>query len=114
MRGLAGYTDYLVICEAGSDRHSRALSDHILEMLGEEGIVPFATEGHDSGTWILLDYSDVMTHIFLHDTCEFYDLDGLWSDAKKVTGWEKWAKEEKPVKTPVVGKRKRTAVKRSK
>jgi len=75
-------------------------------MMAKDGTAPFATEGCDTGTWILLDYSDVMAHIFLHDTCEFYDLDGLWSDAKKVIGWEKWAKENKPINDQLTKKEK--------
>ena len=88
VRGLVGYTDYVVICQAQSDRQARAVADHVLDTLAGGGEKPFVTEGYDTAQWILLDYSDVIAHIFLPDVRDFYDLDGLWIDAPKVTGWE--------------------------
>jgi ribosome-associated protein len=86
--GLVSYTDYMVICQAQSDRQARAIADHIELTMKSEGMKPFITEGYEHGSWVLLDYSDVILHIFLPDVREFYDLDGLWTDAREVSADE--------------------------
>jgi ribosome-associated protein len=98
VRALVGYTDYVVICEAASDRQAKAIADHIETTLKAGGERPFIVEGYDAGSWILLDYSDVIAHIFQPDVREFYDLDGLWADAKQVTGWDKPEPAPEPAK----------------
>lgn len=95
VRGLVGYTDYVVICQAQSDRQAKAIADHVLKTMTAAGQKPFVTEGYDNASWILLDYSDVIAHIFLPEVRDFYDLDGLWVDAPKVT-WEEVEAEVKP------------------
>ena len=103
MRGIVGYTDFVVICQVPSDRQGRAVADHILKTMAAAGQRPFVTEGYDTAQWILLDYSDVIAHIFLPDVRDFYDLDGLWIDAPKVTGWED-APAAGPAEKPAVKK----------
>ncbi|MBI5525977.1 MAG: ribosome silencing factor [Deltaproteobacteria bacterium] len=88
VRGVVGYTDYVVVCSVQSDRAARAVADHVLETMAAAGHRAFVTEGYDTASWILLDFSDVITHVFLPEARDFYDLDGLWIDAPKVTGWE--------------------------
>lgn len=100
VRALVGYTDYVVICEAASDRQAKAIADHIETTLKAGGERPFIVEGYDAGSWILLDYSDVIAHIFQPDVREFYDLDGLWSDAKEITGWDKPEPAPEPEAAP--------------
>ena len=81
---LTTYTNYLLIVTATSDRHARALADHMTEQLKLNKIKPLGVEGHDTGQWILLDYSDVIVHIFQETSRDYYDLDGLWVDAESL------------------------------
>lgn len=89
VRSVVSYTDFVVICSAQSDRQTRAVADHVIERLAEAGRKPFVTEGYDTGSWVLLDYSDVIAHVFQPEARDFYDLDGLWIDAPRITDWEK-------------------------
>ncbi len=81
---LTTYTNFLLIVTATSDRHARALADHMTEQLKLKAVKPFGVEGHDTGQWILLDYSDVIVHIFQENSRDYYDLDGLWIDAESL------------------------------
>ena len=81
---LTSYTNYLLIVTATSDRHARALADHLREELKSQSVKPLGVEGHESGQWILLDYSDVIVHIFQEASRDYYDLDGLWIDAESL------------------------------
>ena len=81
---MTSYTNYLLIVTATSDRHARALADHMIEQLKLKKIKPLGVEGRDSGQWILLDYSDVIVHIFQETSRDYYDLDGLWVDAESL------------------------------
>lgn len=75
--------DYFVICSASNKSHVQSLSDEVDFTLGHEyGIKPKRVEGYSSASWILMDYSDVIVHIFHDETREFYSLERLWSDAK--------------------------------
>lgn len=82
LRELSDVTDYFVTCTAGVELHARAIADHIIESLKKKGIRPWHKEGYQSSRWILLDYVDVVVHIFLDETREFYGLEKLWGDAK--------------------------------
>jgi len=82
LRKLSDITDYFVICTAEVELHARAIADHIIESLKKKGIRPWHNEGYQNSRWILLDYVDVVVHIFLEDTREFYGLEGLWGDAE--------------------------------
>ena len=75
-------TDFFVICSGTSDRHVQALADSVLEFLRNSGERPHNKEGIDKGEWILLDYINVVVHIFQKDTREFFRLEDLWGDAK--------------------------------
>ena len=74
--------DYFVLCTANSDRQGRAISDAILEKLGS----PLSVEGLDTATWILMDYGDVVFHVFQEQARRFYALERLWGDAENETG----------------------------
>lgn len=82
--GKADYTDYLVLMSGSSDRHVRALADEIQDHLRQLRVKPLSVEGINAGTWILIDYGDVVVHVFLESTRSVYDLDGLWLDAARV------------------------------
>lgn len=80
--GLTSVTDYFVICTCTSDLHSRAVADHVVDELAKMGIHPHHKEGYHSMKWILIDFIDVIVHVFQKDAREYYDLERLWGDAK--------------------------------
>ena len=82
---LTTLADYFVICTATSTTQVRALSDECEKTMKETtGELPHHVEGHRGGTWVLLDFSSVVVHIFMEDARKFYDLERLWSDATPV------------------------------
>ena len=81
---LTTLADYFVICTATSTTQIKALADVCEKMLKDAGEPPHHVEGHRGGTWILLDFSSVVVHIFNEEAREFYDLERLWSDATPV------------------------------
>ena len=76
--------DYFVIANGTSNTHVHALADELEEKLKEQGIAPARVEGYRSNSWIILDYDEVVVHLFTADAREFYDLDRLWADGEKV------------------------------
>jgi ribosome-associated protein len=89
MRGVLGYTDWFVICSGNSDRQTKAIHDGIFEGLKREhGILPRRVEGLPTADWILMDYLDVVVHIFTPATRDFYRLEQLWGEApaRSITG----------------------------
>ena len=82
LRELGGVTDYFVIMSGDSDPQLKALSEHIIKKLREDQIRLYHKEGFQSLRWILLDYVDVVVHIFRSETREYYGLERLWGDAK--------------------------------
>jgi len=82
--GLSPATDYFVIATGTSDRQMRTVADEISQAGRETGFNRFGKAGYDQGRWILLDFIDVIVHIFDKDNREYYDLEMLWGDAKKV------------------------------
>jgi ribosome-associated protein len=81
LRGLTSVTDFFVIITADSERKAKAITDHIVDELKQEDERPMHIEGLDSLHWVLIDYVDVVVHIFQPDERRFYDLESLWSDA---------------------------------
>lgn len=81
VRGLTIITDYFVIASANNETAIRALSNGMIERLVQDGVRPWHVEGTAAGGWILLDYGDVVIHVFHDDRRFFYDLEGLWGDA---------------------------------
>lgn len=84
VKDLSSFTDYFLICSGNSDRQVQAIATHVEEKLRKEGLRPFGTEGKSEGRWILLDYGDVVVHVFYHPVREFYDLERLWSEAPRL------------------------------
>lgn len=82
---LTSISDYFVICGAGSQSQVKALADNVCEKLSENGFEPIHIEGYRDATWVLIDYSDIVVHIFTDEMREFYDIERLWTDAKEVT-----------------------------
>jgi ribosome-associated protein len=84
LRGVLGYTDFFVICTGNTDRQTKAIHDRISEgMKKEHGILPRRVEGLAEARWILMDYLDVIVHVFTPDAREFYRLEQLWGEAPK-------------------------------
>jgi ribosome-associated protein len=82
LRGVLGYTDFFVICSGNTARQAKAIHDGILEGLKREHeTIPRRVEGSGQGGWILMDYLDVVVHIFTPETREFYRLEKLWGEA---------------------------------
>ena len=81
---LTTLADYFVICTATSTTQIKALSDACEKAMKEAGEPPHHIEGHRGGTWVLLDFSAVVVHIFNDEAREFYDLERLWKDAGEV------------------------------
>jgi ribosome-associated protein len=84
LKGISSITDYFLLCSGRSDRQVQAIAQGIEEDLKKRGIQPLGQEGMVKGRWILLDYEDVVVHIFLDPVRKFYDLEGLWIDAQRV------------------------------
>ena len=84
MADASSITDYFLICSGGSQRQVQAIADAIGEQLKQAGITSLGVEGYREGHWILMDYGDVIVHIFSQETREFYDLERLWANAPKI------------------------------
>lgn len=82
--GKADYADYLVLMSGTSERHVRALADAIQEELAKHKLRMLSIEGLSAATWVLLDYGDVVVHVFAESTRGVFDLDSLWLDAARV------------------------------
>jgi ribosome-associated protein len=82
--GKVDYADYLVLMTGQSDRHVKALADAVDEELAKQGTRAIAIEGFPGGSWVLIDFVDVVVHVFQRDARAIYDLDGLWMDATRV------------------------------
>ena len=78
---LTSIGDYFVVATGTSTTQVKALADEIDKKMSEEGINPKRIEGYNSASWILMDYYDIIVHIFLNETREFYALERLWNDA---------------------------------
>ncbi len=84
LRGILGYTDYFVVCSGNTDRQAKAIHDGIHQgMKDEHGILPRRVEGLTEARWILMDYLDVVVHVFTPEAREFYRLEQLWGEAPK-------------------------------
>jgi ribosome-associated protein len=81
---LSGFTDYFVICNGSSDRQVQAISDSIENVMSSNGHELLSVEGYAEGRWVLMDFGDVVVHVFLDALREYYDLESLWSDAPRV------------------------------
>ena len=86
LRGISTFTDYFVICSATSEPQLKAISSSIREQIRERfERKPISEDGYPASQWIILDYGDVIVHLFQGEKREFYALESLWSDAKRVT-----------------------------
>jgi ribosome-associated protein len=84
LSGVSDMTDYFVIATGTSDTHVRSVAEHVMEEMKKEGNPVYHTEGLNSGRWVLLDYVDVVVHVFHPALRSFYQLERLWGDAAVV------------------------------
>lgn len=84
VRGLTTFTEYFVIMSGKSTRHVQGLAEVIEDKLRSKRVKSSKAEGLQDGMWVLLDFDDVVVHIFYHEQRKFYDLEGLWHEAKRV------------------------------
>lgn len=96
---LTSVADYLVICSGDSERQVRAIADHVDGILSSQGYLPLSTEGASSAKWMLMDFGDVVVHIFLRDIREHYALEKLWGDAAPVR-----LPSERQTRTPLLSR----------
>jgi len=82
LRKLASFADFFVICSADSDVQVKAIADDVDRSLRDEGMKCWHKEGYQALNWVLLDYVDVVVHVFKKDAREFYNLEKLWGDAR--------------------------------
>ena len=82
---LTSLTDYFIITSGNSIRQVQSLAKHTKQEMKKEGHIAYGVEGEREGQWILLDYGDVIIHIFYEPIREYYDLEGLWIDAPRLT-----------------------------
>jgi len=81
---MASFADYFVICTAASERQMQALAEAVAEALERDGIRPAQVEGAPDSGWILMDYGDVIVHIFSPDTRSYYQLERIWANAPTI------------------------------
>jgi ribosome-associated protein len=82
--GKVDYADFLVIMTGRSDRHAQALAQGIEEALRQRSVRPVAVEGLPNGMWVLMDFGDVVVHVFQDEARQLYDIEGLWLDARRL------------------------------
>lgn len=94
LRKLTTITDYFVICTGDSDTQVKAIADEVDKQLRDEGIKSWHTEGYQGLNWVLIDFVDVVVHVFKRETREFYNLEKLWGDAPSVDVVDPMLKKE--------------------
>lgn len=82
--GVSVLADYFIIASANNGNHVQAVVDFVLEKLGRAGYECGQIEGYQAASWVLLDYKDVVIHVFSKEDRRFYDLDRIWRDAREV------------------------------
>jgi len=89
VRKISDFTDYMVIATGTSNRHVQSSADKVAETLRGHGVQRVGIEGKQLGDWVLIDFGDVVVHVMREQTRDFYNLEKLWSDAKRVKTGEK-------------------------
>jgi ribosome-associated protein len=85
LRGISNFTDFFVICSGTSEPHLKAIAGEVVERLKhDDRVTPHAVDGYPMSHWIVIDYGDVVVHIFHAEKRGFYSLEDLWSDAPRL------------------------------
>lgn len=112
LKEIASFADYFVICSADSDTQVKAISDEIDKNLKDQGIKSWHKEGYKALNWVLLDYVDVVVHIFKKEMREFYNIEKLWGDAPVIEVEDPALRKVKETKTKKTTARKVRQVKK--
>lgn len=84
VRELTSIADFFIICSGRSNRQVSAIAEHIERELKKHKLRPLSVEGTHEGQWVLMDYGNVIIHVFYQSARQFYDLEGLWADARRL------------------------------
>ena len=84
LQGISSVADYFIICSGASDTNVKAIADAVEEKLKEAGVRPLGIEGRKEGTWVLLDYEDIVLHVFHFEKRLTFALEDLWKDAGRI------------------------------
>lgn len=84
VRKIAVFTDYMIIVTGTSNRHVTAVADNVIRKLRDQGRRPSGVEGMEGGDWVLLDFGEIVVHVMRAQTRDFYNLEKLWSEAKRL------------------------------
>lgn len=80
LEGVSGFTDRMIFASGNSNRHVKSIAQSVIEASKKAGISPLGVEGEDIGDWVLVDLSDIVVHVMLPETREFYDIERLWTE----------------------------------
>jgi ribosome-associated protein len=89
VRKISDFTDYMVIATGTSNRHVQSTADKVVDALRAHGVRAVGVEGGKTGDWVLIDFGDVVAHVMREEIRDFYNLEKLWSDAKRISLNEK-------------------------
>ena len=92
VRKITSISDYFIVCSTSNERQARAIADDLRVRMKELGKREMGVEGIEDARWVLQDFGDIVLHIFHESQREFYDIEGLWADAKQVR-WKKASKK---------------------
>jgi ribosome-associated protein len=84
MQKVTSFADYSIVCSGTSDRQVQSIAQAIEENMKKSGFLPLGIEGERTARWILMDYADIIVHVFYEPVRDFYDMERLWSDAPKM------------------------------
>jgi ribosome-associated protein len=99
---LTNFADVFIICSGHSNRQVTAIAEFVQTELKQHGIRPLGAEGEKEGHWVLLDYGHVIIHVFYESVRRFYDLEGLWTDAKRIKTISMLEQQDEPDSEPNV------------
>ena len=84
MQKVTSFADYSIVCSGNSDRQVQSIAQAIEENMKKNGFLPLGIEGERTAQWILMDYADIIVHVFYEPVRDFYDMERLWSDAPRM------------------------------
>jgi ribosome-associated protein len=84
VKEVSSFADYFIVCSGTSDRQVQAIAASVQEQMKKSGFLPIGIEGESNAKWVLMDYGDVIVHVFYEPVREFYDIEKLWADAPRM------------------------------
>lgn len=83
LKDLTDIADYFLIASGTNERHVKTIAEHIETSVKKDGVLPYSVEGYNEGRWVIMDYRNIIVHVFLEHLRELYDLESLWIEAKR-------------------------------